>query len=102
MSLSERRAPSEAVSNTPSTPQPKTFVSLGVVCELGKLEMASAHKLKRIKEGWRDASEVKSTYRCSRGPEFNSQQPHGSSQPSVMRSDAFFWCLKTATMYSYT
>jgi hypothetical protein len=24
----------------------------------------------------------------SRGPEFNSQQPHGGSQPSVMGSDA--------------
>jgi hypothetical protein len=28
----------------------------------------------------------------SRGPEFNSQQPHGGSQPSVMGSDALFWC----------
>jgi hypothetical protein len=26
-----------------------------------------------------------------RGPEFNSQQPHGGSQPFVMRSDALFW-----------
>jgi hypothetical protein len=26
--------------------------------------------------------------RASTGPEFNSQQPHGGSQPSVMRSDA--------------
>jgi hypothetical protein len=26
----------------------------------------------------------------SRGPEFNSQQPHGGSQPSVMGSDALF------------
>jgi hypothetical protein len=25
-----------------------------------------------------------------RGPEFNSQQPHGSLQPSVMGSDALF------------
>jgi len=24
-------------------------------------------------------------------PEFNSQQPHGGSQPSVMGSDALFW-----------
>jgi hypothetical protein len=24
----------------------------------------------------------------SRGPEFNSKQPHGGSQPSIMRSDA--------------
>jgi hypothetical protein len=29
----------------------------------------------------------------SKGPEFKSQQPHGGSQPSVMRSDALFWCV---------
>jgi len=33
---------------------------------------------------------VKSTDCSSRGPEFNSQQPHGGSQPSVKRSDALF------------
>jgi hypothetical protein len=38
---------------------------------------------------------------CSRGPEFNSQQPHGGSQPSIMGSEALFWYLKTATVYSY-
>jgi hypothetical protein len=27
----------------------------------------------------------------SRDPEFNSQQPHGGSQPSIMESDALFW-----------
>jgi hypothetical protein len=43
--------------------------------------------------GWRDDSVVKSTNCFSRGPEFNSQQPHGSSQPSVMVSDALFWCI---------
>jgi len=42
--------------------------------------------------GWRDGSEVKSTDCSSRGPEFNSQQPHGGSQPSIMGSDALFWC----------
>ena len=35
---------------------------------------------------WRDASAVKSTDCSSRGPEFNSQQPLGGSQPSVMGS----------------
>ena len=30
---------------------------------------------------------VKSTDYSTRGPEFNSQQPHGASQPSVMGSD---------------
>jgi len=29
----------------------------------------------------------------SRGPEFNCQQPHGGSQPSVMKSDALFCCV---------
>ena len=43
------------------------------------------------KWGWRDGSAVKSTNCSSRGPEFNSQQTHGGSQPSVMRSDALFW-----------
>jgi hypothetical protein len=27
----------------------------------------------------------------SEGPEFKSQQPHGGSQPSLMKSDALFW-----------
>jgi hypothetical protein len=34
--------------------------------------------------GWRDGSVVKSTDCSSGGPEFNSQQAHGGSQPSVM------------------
>jgi hypothetical protein len=42
--------------------------------------------------GWRDGSAVKSTNCSSRVPEFKSQQPHGGSQPSVMRSDVLFWC----------
>ena len=32
-------------------------------------------------------------------PEFKSQQLHGDSQPSVMRSDALFCVLKTTTVY---
>ena len=42
--------------------------------------------------GWRDGSEVKSTDCSSRGSEFNSQQPHGGSRPSVMKSGALLWC----------
>jgi hypothetical protein len=38
--------------------------------------------------GCRDGSAGKSTDCSSEGPEFKSQQPHGSSQPPVMRSDA--------------
>jgi hypothetical protein len=44
---------------------------------------------------------VKRTDCSSEGPEFKSQQPHGGSQPSVMKSDSLFSllvCLKTATM----
>jgi hypothetical protein len=40
---------------------------------------------------WRNGSAVKSTDCSSRGHEFNSQHPHGGSQPSVMESDALFW-----------
>jgi hypothetical protein len=45
------------------------------------------------KQGWRDGSVVKITDCSSRGPEFNSQQPHGGSKPSAMGSDALFWCV---------
>jgi hypothetical protein len=41
--------------------------------------------------GWRDVSVVKNTHCSSRALEFNSQQPHGGLQPSVMGSDALFW-----------
>jgi hypothetical protein len=44
----------------------------------------------RILRGWRDDSAVKNTDCSSRDPEFNSQQTHGGSQPSVMGSDALF------------
>ena len=43
--------------------------------------------------GWRNGSAVKSTNCSPRGPEFNSQQPHGGSQPLVVGSDALFWCV---------
>jgi hypothetical protein len=43
--------------------------------------------------GWRDGSAGKSTDCSSEGPEFKSQQPHGGSQPSVMRSDSLLWCV---------
>jgi hypothetical protein len=36
---------------------------------------------------------VKAPDCSSKGPEFKSQQPHGGSQPSIMRSDALFWCV---------
>jgi hypothetical protein len=53
-----------------------------------KTKTKQTNNKKKRKRGWRDGSVVKSTDCSSRGPEFNSQQPHGGSQPSVMRSDA--------------
>jgi hypothetical protein len=47
----------------------------------------------KIFGGCRDGSVVKSIDCTSRGPELNSQQLHGSSQTSVMGSDALFWCV---------
>jgi hypothetical protein len=46
---------------------------------------------KDLKQGWRDGSAIKRTDCSSAGPKFNSQQPHGGSQPFVMRSDALLW-----------
>jgi hypothetical protein len=43
------------------------------------------HKRKKNIRGWRVGSEVKSTDCSSRGSEFNSQQPHGSSQLSAIQ-----------------
>jgi hypothetical protein len=47
--------------------------------------------IKTEKGDWRDGSVVNSTDCSSRDPGFNSQQPHGGSQPSEMGSDALFW-----------
>jgi hypothetical protein len=47
----------------------------------------------RYRKGWRDGSVVKSTDFSPKGPEFNSHQPHGGSQLSVMGYDALFWCI---------
>jgi len=49
-------------------------------------------KLKTAKLGAGEmAQRLRAPDYSSRGPKFNSQQPHGGSQPSVKRSDALFW-----------
>lgn len=48
------------------------------------------NKSKKEKQSWRDGLVVKNTECSSRGPNFNSQQPHGDSKPYAMGSDAFF------------
>jgi hypothetical protein len=50
-----------------------------------------------IASSLRNGLVVRSTDCSSRGLEFNSQPPHGGSQPSVMGSNAL-----RATVYSYT
>jgi hypothetical protein len=73
-----------------------TDISKNLICLRKPLEeetLKGRGTLLRSYKGWRDGSVVKSTDCSSRGPEFKSQQPHGGSQPSVMGSDALFWCV---------
>jgi hypothetical protein len=64
------------------------------VQEQNRLEPIPTCKLKKkIHMGWQDGSVVKSADCSSKGPEFKSQQPHGGSQPSVMKFDALFWSI---------
>jgi hypothetical protein len=49
------------------------------------------YNLQEIYEGLERWLIVERTGCSSIGPEFNSQQPHGSSQPSTVRSGALFW-----------
>ena len=44
------------------------------------------HSPRKGVPGWSDGSVVKSSDCSSRGPEFNTQQPYGGSQPSAMSS----------------
>jgi hypothetical protein len=57
------------------------------------MEKKKEKKLKNEPEGWRDGSVVKSTDCSSRGPEFNSQQPHGGSQLFEGPDALFWWCV---------
>jgi hypothetical protein len=60
-------------------------------CEItSSFKKRKKKKKKKRKQGQRDSSAVKSTDCSTRGPEFNSQQPHGGSQPSLVGSDALF------------
>ena len=66
--------------------------TFGVLQFTPSLIWTKTYLLPKTFEGKRDGSGVKSTGCSPRGPEFSSQQPHGGSQPSVMGSNAFFWC----------
>jgi hypothetical protein len=68
--------------------------------EHSRTARATQRTLSRKAKSWRDGSTAKSTDYSPGGPEFKSQQPHSSSQPSIMRSDApLLVCLKIATVY---
>jgi hypothetical protein len=57
-------------------------------------------KIENQLEDWQDGSAGKNTDCSSEGSEFKSQQPHGGSQPPVMRFDTLLRCLlKTAIVY---
>jgi hypothetical protein len=76
----------------------KTFYK---VCGVRKNSNKNCNN-KKTAVGWRNGSTVKSTDCSARGPEFNSQQPHDGSQPSVMGSDALFCVSEESKVYSYT
>ena len=54
-----------------------------IIPQCAQVEPGSSGNIRKS-GGWRDGSEVKSTDCSHIGPEFNSQKPHGGSQPSVM------------------
>jgi hypothetical protein len=62
---------------------------------------SSNYLIKKNSSGWQDGSAGKSTDCSSESPKFKSQQPHGGSQPPVMRSDALFWCVRRQLQYTY-
>jgi hypothetical protein len=64
-----------------------------IACQKEKRKRKEREFLKDKFGVWRDGSAVKSNDCSCRGPEFKCQQPHGGSQPSIMRSDALFWCV---------
>jgi hypothetical protein len=53
--------------------------------------------LSRFRKGNFEAGEMAQRVRAldcfTEDPEFKSQQPHGGSQPPVMRPDVLFWCV---------
>jgi hypothetical protein len=67
---------------------------------LAKIKMQGFLNKEKVGD-WRGDSAIKRTDYSSSGPEFNSQQPHGGSQPSVMGSDALFLCVWREQLYTH-
>ena len=59
--------------------------------------------IKNEEGDWSDGAAVKSTLCSFWGPEFNSQQPHGGSQPTILGTNALFChsgvCVDIALIY---
>ena len=47
-------------------------------------------EIKKSKVGAGDMAQQVRALTALKGPKFNSQQPHGGSQPPIMRSDSLF------------
>ena len=69
----------------------KVFLNIFYIVNLKSASSIGDPEFKNQNKGCRDGSVVKSIDYSSKGPEFNSQQSHGGSQPSVMEYDALFW-----------
>jgi hypothetical protein len=70
----------------------------GILMAFSCLQGTNLEEMMELKIDSKEAGEMAQWLRAltacsSRGSEFNSQQPHGGSQPSVMGSDALFWCV---------
>jgi hypothetical protein len=64
---------------------------------LKEIQENTSKQVEALKEETNKYKEIKGLARwlsgkecSSKGPEFKSQQPHGGSQPPIMRSDALF------------
>jgi hypothetical protein len=67
----------------------------GEICNIGN-KYFKLYKNKKRRSG--DGSAVKSTNGSSSGHEFNSQEPLIGSQPSIIGSDALFWCVSNSVL----
>jgi hypothetical protein len=81
----EGRGPGQGTFSNCSIP----FLTQGLIA-FGTQQL-SGQGCKRSPRAGEMAQWVRAPDCSSEGPKFKSQQPHGGSQPSVMRSDSLFW-----------
>jgi hypothetical protein len=77
----------------------KEETTFSIICSIWPIIHVGTvkHGKKRTRKVKNRAGEMAQWVRApdcsSEDPKFKSQQPHGGSQPPVMRSDALFWCI---------